>query len=61
MILLGRVHHAFQRIDTAEPHHLDLVAISELLEAFRYLIADHEVMRRFLLLKKLRLGRLLLL
>jgi hypothetical protein len=59
MILLGRVHHAFQRVDATKPH-LNLVA-GKLLEALRYLIADQEVVRRLLLRLQLLLGRFLLL
>jgi hypothetical protein len=54
MILLRRVHHAFQRIDATKAHR-NLVA-GELLEAFRRLTADQEIARRlFLLLRPLLL------
>jgi hypothetical protein len=41
MILTRRIHHAFKRIDAAEP--LCEFVAGKLLEAFRHLIADEQV------------------
>ena len=54
MVLVGIVHHPFERIDAAKPDD-DGIFITQLFEALRNLIADQEVMRRLLLLQKLQI------